>query len=447
METLRTPEELNNPEFNYYLAYAIDPAVKDTEKIKAAMAQVKNTFAQGTPVQRRLKELYAEAVKIMTDNVLREEEFQSAKKIKLETVEKLITAIFKSRGVIYKSDFIKISGASGKWLTAEEIEKNITCRLRQDVKLIDDTKRSLDLLTYNNIEKHLKTTGKSDLYDLFGMSQGEFAGTLQSAVASAYKAVAGKTDPKSIATSCICRDAKRIFEDENSKKFYDIYLATRDIWAEFALRRSCGITEMESKEFFYYYRTAKEALKTSDSDYVKQLLLEGLYFFRINLVGGDFKEIKLWDDPPTPFMERCTKSYGLPVLDNGIEKVVNIIFKGTVKPVHEEREFGTSSADQRAINLRVYENDSTEECVNLDECVQLFKSCEIKLTPGLPENAPVNIIFYLDDDGVLNISAFDLTNNIDLRVTTVRIVEGEEVVRMRLPGKRDNNKNTVRAEI
>ena len=334
METLRTPEELSNPEFNCYLAYAIDPAEK---------------------------------------------------------------------------------------------EKNITCLPRQDVKLIDDTKRSLDFLTYDKIEELLKTAGKSDLYDLFGASQSASAGVLQSAVTAAYNALSGKTDPKSRAAAHVCSYAKRIFNDENSKKSYDIYLATKEIWAEFALGRRCGIAEMEAEEFFHYCETAKKALKTSDSDYVKQLLLEGLCYFRIVLVGDDIKEIKIQDDPVTPFIEKCTKSYGLPVLDNGIEKVMNIIFKGTVKPVRGECEFGTSSADQRAINLRVYENDSTEEYVNIDGCFQLYKSCEIDLTPGLPKDAPVNIIFDLDDNGVLTVTAVDLTNNIPLTVTPR--IGGEAIIK------------------
>ena len=132
-------------------------------------------------------------------------------------------------------------------------------------------------------------------------------------------------------------------------------------------------------------------------------------------------EIHNADGSTTTFIEKCTKSYGLAALDNGVEIVGNIIFKDTVKPAHEEREFGTSSANQRNLNLRVYENNSLEEDATIDESTQMYESCEVNLAPGLPEGAPINIIFDLDGNGVLTITAVDLTNNVPTTVNPVRI--------------------------
>jgi len=489
METLRTPEQLKNPDYNYYLAYVIDPAEKDAKKIETALAQRKNSFTQGTDVQRTLKDLYTEAVKIMTDKALREEEFKNAKKIKLETAEKLIVAIVKGRGVIYKSDLMKIADASGRWLTVDEIEKKIAYLQQQGAKIVDDTKRSLDFLTYDKIERLLKTIGKSDLYDLLSVTQSTSVNTLQNALSTTYNTVTGIMDAKSAAMNQVCGEAKMIFKDENSKKYYDVYLATKDIWAEFALRRSCGIWEVELKEFLHYSERAKNALKTlgiTDVDYIEALLAGALNFYRIAVAGGEERRIDLKDCPycgmayannnnpktcphchnpleivcwncggkvpytvknkicpscgatidhrdivdtivkkdtggsPALFMEKCIKSYGLAAQYNGVEIVKNIIIKNTVKPAHEEREFGISSANQRTINLRVYENNSLEEEASIDESTQMYETCEISLTPGLPEDAPINIIFDLDDNGILTITAVDLTNNIPLTVTAVR---------------------------
>ncbi len=300
METLRTQDELNNPDYNYYLGYNIAPVEKDEKKIESAMAQKKNTFTQGTPVQRRLKDLYTEAVKIMTNKTLREEEFQAAKKMKLETAEKTIVAIVKSRGTVYKSDLQKTVNASDKWFTEDEIEKKISYLLQQGAKIIDDTKRSLDFLTYDKIEKFLKTIGKSNLYDLLGIPQNAALNTLQSAVTTIYNSVNGKTDAKSTATNGVCGEAKKIFKDDNSKKYYDIYLATKDIWDEFALRRNTGISEMELKEFLAYSEKAKNALKTlaiTDVDYIEVLLAEGLSYFRIVAAGGEGRGIDLENCP------------------------------------------------------------------------------------------------------------------------------------------------------
>jgi ribosomal protein L37E len=300
VETLRTPEELNNQDLNYYFAYVIDPAEKDAKKIETAMATRKNSFTQGTVVQRRLKDLYTEAVKVMTTQTLRDEEFQAAKKFKLETAEKAIVAIVRGRGAIYKSDLIKMADASGKWLTADEIEKKVAYLLQQGAKLVDDIKRSLDFLTYDKIEKFLKTIGKNNLYDLLSTAQSATVSALQSAVTTVYNTVSGKTDPKSTATNGVCGEAKKIFKDDNSKKFYDVYLTTKDIWEEFALRRSTGISEMELKEFLAYSEKAKNALKAlniNDVDYIEVLLAEGLNYFRIAVAGGEERGIDLENCP------------------------------------------------------------------------------------------------------------------------------------------------------
>ena len=298
METLRTPEELNNPDYNYYFAYVIDPAEKDAKKIEAAMATKKNTFTQGTVLQRRLKDLYIETVKIMTDKELREEEFQIAKKLKLEAAEKLIVAIIRGRGVIYKSDLIKMANTSNKWLTADEIEKKITYLLQQGAKIVDDTKRSLDFLKYDKIEKLLKTIGKNDLYDLLSVTQDTPISKINSAVTTIYNSVvAGKTDNKALATNQVLGEVKEIFKDDNSKKSYNVYIATKDIWAEFALRRSNGITEIELKEFLDYSEKAKKALNTTDVDYIEILLAEGLNYFHIAVAGGEERGIDLESCP------------------------------------------------------------------------------------------------------------------------------------------------------
>jgi hypothetical protein len=307
METSRTPEELNNPDYNYYFAYVIDPAEKDAKKIEVAMAQRKNSFTQGTPLQRQLNKWYEETKEIMVKHPdWRQEELQAAKEFKLETAEKAIVAIVRGRGAIYKSDLIKMADASGKWLTADEIEKKITYLLQQGAKLVDDTKRSLDFLTYDKIEKFLKIIGKSNLYDLLSAVQNASVSALQSAVTTVYNAVSGKTDPKSTATNGVCGEAKKIFKDDNSKKHYDVYLATKDIWDEFALRRSTGISEMELKEFLAYSEKSKNALKAlniTDVDYIEVLLAEGLNYFRIAVEGGEERGIDLENCP------YCGKAY------------------------------------------------------------------------------------------------------------------------------------------
>jgi molecular chaperone DnaK (HSP70) len=141
-------------------------------------------------------------------------------------------------------------------------------------------------------------------------------------------------------------------------------------------------------------------------------------------LGGEAAAIEIQnaDGSTTTFIEKCTKSYGVVALDaNDKEMVANIILKDTEKPAHQEREFGTSAANQSNLNLRVYENNSIEEDATIEESAQMYESCLVELTPGLPKGAPINIIFDLDGNGVLTITAIDLTNNKPTTVIPVRI--------------------------
>jgi len=143
----------------------------------------------------------------------------------------------------------------------------------------------------------------------------------------------------------------------------------------------------------------------------------------VHALDGETEAIEIHntDGSTTTFIEKCTKSYGLAAQSNGKEIIGNIVFKDTVKPAHQEREFVTSSANQTNINLRVFENNSLEEDASVEESTQMYESCIVSLTPGLPENAPIKIIFDLDGDGVLTITAIDVTNNKPETVKPIRI--------------------------
>ncbi len=123
----------------------------------------------------------------------------------------------------------------------------------------------------------------------------------------------------------------------------------------------------------------------------------------------------------TEIIVKCTKSYGLLALNNGQDVIANIIMKDTEKPAVETRRFGTSTASQASLNLRVFENDSLEENASVEESTELYENCVVELTPGLPANAPIDITFNLDASGILIITALDVTNNISTEVRPVRI--------------------------
>jgi len=141
-------------------------------------------------------------------------------------------------------------------------------------------------------------------------------------------------------------------------------------------------------------------------------------------LGGEAAPIEITnaDGSTTVFIEKCSKSYGIVAYNpQGKEFVGVIVYKDTIKPAHQERQFGTMEANQIGINLRVYETDRTDDDVALEDAIQAYESCQIELTPGLPAGAPINIIFTVDANGILTVTAVDLTNNKSVTVTPVRI--------------------------
>jgi len=306
METLRTTEEQNNPEFNYYLFYAIDPAEKDPKRIEKKMNDKKNTFTQSSKsIDQKQKELFSEAIKIMTDNTLREEEFQAAKKIKLNEALKIISSLANMRGKIYKSDLKTIVDRDKTgWITLVELEKGIEYLIKQGVQILDDTQEILKLKEKKNIEDYLKTLRKNDLYDFLGLTKNDSLNELQRKQKELYSKAQGSTNKTSETTAQGKLGGFNIFENEASKKNYDIYLATKDIWDEIKyLKEGYGLLEMQEMELLKYAERIKTALSTTDIDFIELLLAEGLKHLGIKTSGG------LGDKPDLEICPHCGKPY------------------------------------------------------------------------------------------------------------------------------------------
>jgi len=136
---------------------------------------------------------------------------------------------------------------------------------------------------------------------------------------------------------------------------------------------------------------------------------------------GGATNVTLSDGSNAVVIEKCTKSYGLVATINGQEKISNLIFKDEVKPAHFQDDFVTSVANQTSLNLRVYESTSMEKEVELSDGKQMYESCEIALDPGLPDAAPITIIFDLDPNGELDVTAIDETRGKPTKVRMKRL--------------------------
>jgi len=114
--------------------------------------------------------------------------------------------------------------------------------------------------------------------------------------------------------------------------------------------------------------------------------------------------------------EVCTKSYGMYTIKDGEEVVNNQIFKNSAKPAHREIIAKPFMKNQPSMEFRIFENNSIEEDVPIEKCVELYEACIIELTPGLSVNDQIKINFDVNKAGLFTVSAVDLTNNLPLPV-------------------------------
>jgi len=115
--------------------------------------------------------------------------------------------------------------------------------------------------------------------------------------------------------------------------------------------------------------------------------------------------------------------------NNWTEKVVNLITRQTAVPVSVVRDtFGTREMHQRNLNLRVMENESDEELVEVADSVELGNAV-MDLPEGLPTGSPIEIAFSLDDSGLLTMNAKLLADGrqINTTIQTTRIMSQEEI--------------------
>ena len=120
--------------------------------------------------------------------------------------------------------------------------------------------------------------------------------------------------------------------------------------------------------------------------------------------------------PPPVIVNVASRSYGIRVLKNGQPVVFNLIHKQTQVPTEKSRDFPVSEDDATKLPLKVFENENLEDVASLDESSDVGET-EMELTKGLKKGSPIRITFKLNDSGVLEFEALDVTNNKEVKAT------------------------------
>jgi molecular chaperone DnaK (HSP70) len=125
----------------------------------------------------------------------------------------------------------------------------------------------------------------------------------------------------------------------------------------------------------------------------------------------------------------ASKSFGVVAHDsNDVEIVYNLILKNTDVPVVAQKSFGTAVDGQEIASIQIMENESSETITTPENSV-LIGTAVLNLPRDLKANTPINIIFKLNQEGRLEITAEETSEtrrSVNVTIETKGVIQGQE---------------------
>jgi molecular chaperone DnaK len=124
----------------------------------------------------------------------------------------------------------------------------------------------------------------------------------------------------------------------------------------------------------------------------------------------------------------CSKSFGIIAIRNGSELVVNLVTKNTTVPVDFTKRFGTVEASQKSVDIRIMENEVNDETLPPENAEEIGNGL-LSIPPGLPADSPLDVTFKLNEEGRLDVTAVETTENrvLDITIETDSVLQGQEL--------------------
>ena len=123
-----------------------------------------------------------------------------------------------------------------------------------------------------------------------------------------------------------------------------------------------------------------------------------------------------------------SKSFGVVAHNPKDEEIVfNIVLRNTTVPVTQKKDFYTAVKDQSTVLIRIMESETNRVEIPLEQAVDI-KTAILNLPPGLPADLPIEITFYLNEEGRLHITALETSDarQIEVVVDTASVIQGED---------------------
>lgn len=320
IESQRTPDELKNPELNYYIAFKID--LQETDKAKIELA-IKSELGKvgGLIGQRRLLELKDDIIQVMCNDAVfngatykpnsggRKKEADAAKAFKIKETVDVIQMLCQTRKTLFRSELLAIYNTANKfatYFTKDEFFQSIGFLSELGVKVIDNTDVKIPFVEFEGAGKLLEILRKKNLYDYLGLPSTALLSDIQFKAKELYTESQNTNDlKKKQATILLDGFIKKILiMDQQVRRSYDQYLIVKeDIWDEITQRKAFGIKEITIPEYEKYIQIAVSKLKIS-VDEAEQILASGCKFFQLTLIG----DVLVSTHKPFNFCPYCGKN-------------------------------------------------------------------------------------------------------------------------------------------
>ncbi len=123
-----------------------------------------------------------------------------------------------------------------------------------------------------------------------------------------------------------------------------------------------------------------------------------------------------------------SKSFGVVAHNPNNEEIVfNLVLRNTGVPVSIKKIFYTAGDNQKTVLIRIMESETSKVEIPLDNAIEIKKAV-LHLPPDLPEDSPIQIVYELNEEGRLHITAEETTNSqkINVVVDTASVISGDE---------------------
>lgn len=117
-------------------------------------------------------------------------------------------------------------------------------------------------------------------------------------------------------------------------------------------------------------------------------------------VGGEARDV---------FNSVTSKSFGIIASNrNYEERIYNLIKSQTTLPVEFMKKFGTSTANQASVRLRICESAFDEDEIDVESGIMIGE-ISMEIPEGLPAGSPIEVTFRLDREGLLHVKGREIT--------------------------------------